>query len=111
MNRRLAVASEPQVVIVGAGFAGLAAALRLRELDIANEIIEARDRLGGRTWTRPFAKLGPRVEYGGTWFMPDHRRVARELRRAGSAIRDHVPTSWRWRTADQLRSGLPVPPD
>ena len=85
--------------------------MHLRDLGVAVEMIEARDRLGGRTWTRPFGDGGPRVEYGGSWFMPEHRRVARELERAGSPVRDHVPTTWRWRTDDRLRSGLPVDRD
>ncbi|HXO09953.1 MAG TPA: FAD-dependent oxidoreductase [Solirubrobacteraceae bacterium] len=103
--------SDPKVVVAGAGFAGLAAAVHLRDLGVAVEIIEARDRLGGRTWTRPFGDGGPRVEYGGTWFMPEHRRVARELERAGSPVRDHVPSAWRWRTGDKIRYGLPVDRD
>ncbi len=100
--------SERPIVIVGAGFAGLAAAVALHDLGFRVEIFEARDRLGGRTWTRPFGDHGPRVEYGGTWFMPEHRRVHRQLERAGSEIRDNRPTVWRWRTDDQIRHGLPV---
>jgi monoamine oxidase len=85
--------------------------VHLRDLGVAVEMIEARDRLGGRTWTRPFGEGGPRVEYGGTWFMPEHRRVARELERAGSPVRDHIPSACRWRTDDRIRSGLPVDRD
>ena len=82
--------------------------MHLHDLGFAVEILEARDRLGGRTWTRPFGDGGPRIEYGGAWFMPEHRRVARELERAGSAIRENVPSVWRWRTDDRIRLGLPV---
>jgi monoamine oxidase len=99
---------RPKVLVAGAGFAGLAAAVQLRDLGLAVEIIEARDRLGGRTWTRAFGDNGPRVEYGGTWFTPEHHRVIRELERAGSPVRENVPTTWRWRTDDTIRTGLPV---
>lgn len=109
ISATVSVLSQPKIVIVGAGFAGLGAAVALRELGLASEIVEARERLGGRTWTRPFGQRGPRVEYGGTWFMPEHRRVRRELQRAGSEVREHLPTAWRWRTAEELRHGLPVP--
>lgn len=101
--------SEPPIIIVGAGFAGLAAAVALHDLGFEVEIVEARDRLGGRTWTRPFGDHGPQVEYGGTWFMPEHQRVRRQLQRAGSEVRENLPTVWRWRTDEQIRHGLPVP--
>ncbi|WP_263248008.1 flavin monoamine oxidase family protein [Saccharopolyspora rosea] len=53
------------VVVVGAGFAGLTAAreLSLRGRSVA--VLEARDRIGGRTWTDE--RLGRRLEMGGTW--------------------------------------------
>ena len=105
------VVSSSKIVVVGGGFAGLAAAVALRDLGTPVEIIEARDRLGGRTWTRPFADRGPLVEYGGTWFMPDHARVQRELLRAGSEVRESLPSVWRWRTGGRIRLGLPVDRD
>ena len=43
--------SDVDVVIVGGGAAGIAAARRLREAAIDCLIIEARPRLGGRAWT------------------------------------------------------------
>ena len=39
------------VVIVGAGFAGLVAARELQMKGIDYQILEARDRIGGRAWT------------------------------------------------------------
>ena len=43
--------SEPDVLIVGAGLAGLGCALRLREVGIPFSIIEASDGVGGRVRT------------------------------------------------------------
>jgi monoamine oxidase len=43
--------SELDVIVIGAGAAGLAAARRLATARLAVRVLEARDRLGGRAWT------------------------------------------------------------
>lgn len=53
------------VVVVGAGFAGLTAARELRHRGRSALVVEGRDRIGGRTWTD--ARWGCRLELGGTW--------------------------------------------
>jgi monoamine oxidase len=45
------MASKPNIIIIGAGMAGLAAATTLRANNYEVIILEARDRIGGRTWT------------------------------------------------------------
>ena len=58
--------SEPRVAIIGAGFGGLAAALRLRAAGVATALFEARDGPGGRAYVyreRIFL-LGARVYRG-----------------------------------------------
>ncbi|MCY3781413.1 MAG: NAD(P)/FAD-dependent oxidoreductase [Chloroflexi bacterium] len=51
------------VLVIGAGIAGLSAAFHLKEADIHATVLEARDRIGGRVWTdRDFA--GFPVEFG-----------------------------------------------
>ncbi len=54
------------VVIVGAGAAGIAAGRRLSAARVKTLIVEARDRLGGRAWTVPTA-LGKPVDLGCEW--------------------------------------------
>ncbi|MCS5480909.1 FAD-dependent oxidoreductase [Corynebacterium sp. YIM 101645] len=54
-----------KVVVVGAGFAGLAAARELELLGVEVEIVEARDRIGGRAWTEE--RMGAALELGATW--------------------------------------------
>lgn len=60
-----AAAEQPRVLVVGAGFAGLAAALACKQQGISATVLEARDEPGGRarTWQRP----GMAVELGATW--------------------------------------------
>lgn len=59
---RRARAATPHVVIIGAGAAGLAAAKALMEAGISFDVIEARDRIGGRAFTDEL--LGARFDAG-----------------------------------------------
>lgn len=58
------------VVVIGAGFAGLTAARDLAHDGKRVLIVEARDRIGGRTWYRQFADTDFSVEMGGNWLDP-----------------------------------------
>ncbi|UMP06877.1 NAD(P)/FAD-dependent oxidoreductase [Amycolatopsis sp. EV170708-02-1] len=72
------------VIVIGGGFAGLTAA---RELQYAGQqvvLLEARDRLGGRTWTTEFA--GKQIEVGGAWVHWHQPHVWAELTRYGLSL-------------------------
>ena len=60
--------------VVGAGFAGLTAALRLRQAGRSVALLEARDRVGGRTFTVT-RDDGGWVDRGGAWIGPGQDRV------------------------------------
>ena len=62
------------VVVVGAGFAGLTAARRLQQEGRSVVVLEARDRVGGRTLNHTFGD-GTVVELGGQWVGPTQDRV------------------------------------
>lgn len=58
------------VVIVGAGFTGLSAALELKKAGIDFILLEARDRVGGRVESKQNG-LGERIDSGGQFFCED----------------------------------------
>jgi len=62
------------VVIVGAGFAGLSAARTLTRAGKTVAVVEARDRLGGRTCSEELPD-GAIVDVGGQWIGPQQLRV------------------------------------
>lgn len=57
------------VVVIGAGAAGLTAANDLRTAGLSVVVLEARDRVGGRLWTDVVD--GAMLELGGQWVSPD----------------------------------------
>jgi NADPH-dependent 2,4-dienoyl-CoA reductase/sulfur reductase-like enzyme len=50
-NSNANVKTQPKVVVIGAGMAGLAAASELHLLGCKVIVLEARARIGGRCWT------------------------------------------------------------
>ncbi|RUZ83163.1 FAD-dependent oxidoreductase, partial [Mesorhizobium sp. M7A.F.Ca.US.003.02.2.1] len=58
------------VVIVGAGFTGLSAALEMKKAGIDFILLEARDRVGGRVESR-LNGLGERIDSGGQFLCED----------------------------------------
>jgi putrescine oxidase len=64
---------EADVVVVGAGVAGLAAARRLVADGRSVAVLEARDRVGGRLWNTEIG--GEANELGGEWIAPYQARM------------------------------------
>lgn len=92
-----------RVLVVGAGFAGLAAAWMLRQRGVEVVVSEARDRVGGRVRSTALAN-GCVVELGAEFVLPGHetlRRIAGglglELYEKGTLYGDR-----------ELRGGRPV---
>jgi len=62
---------DADVCVVGAGYAGLAAARKLKQAGTSVVVLEARDRVGGRIWTYHLRDGSP-VDRGGAWVAPTH---------------------------------------
>jgi monoamine oxidase len=70
------------VVVIGAGFAGLSAARALREEGLRAVVLEARDRCGGRVYTTTL-EGGPWVDLGGQWAAPTQHHLMDAIRACG----------------------------
>ncbi|EMY33019.1 oxidoreductase [Arthrobacter crystallopoietes BAB-32] len=92
------------VVIVGAGFAGLIAARELGRKGINAVVLEARDRIGGRTWTDH--RLGHDLEIGGTWVHWTQPHTWAEITRYGLGVtRGPRAEETYWLAGDEVRKG------
>ena len=85
---------ERDVVVVGAGPAGLMAARRLQAAGRSVVVLEARDRVGGRTWSQEVD--GAFLELGGQWVSPDQTELLGLLDELGGS------TFPRYREGDSL---------
>src|SRR5918998_4351842 len=100
----------PDVLVIGAGLAGLIAARELEARGRSVLVLEARDRIGGRVWLQRDALRGLDLDMGGAWVADVQRHVWAEADRYGIA-REHdaLPTSVRWRIGGELvERALPV---
>ncbi|NWF27322.1 FAD-dependent oxidoreductase [Streptomyces sp. PKU-EA00015] len=73
---------ESEVVVVGGGYAGLAAGLRLHDNDADFTLVEAADRVGGRVLTETRAD-GVTLDHGGQWVGPTQTRLLELASRFG----------------------------
>lgn len=81
--------SDVDVVIVGAGCAGLAAAKRLRAAGATFVVVEAMDRIGGRAWTTT-TDFGVPFDIGCAWLhAADRNPFFPEAQAAGWTLQYH----------------------
>lgn len=77
---------DADVVVVGAGFAGVTAARELGVEGYKVVLLEASTRLGGRTYSGKFA--GQSVEYGGAWIHWVQPHIWAEVQRYGHGVEE-----------------------
>ncbi|MCC6763899.1 MAG: FAD-dependent oxidoreductase [Deltaproteobacteria bacterium] len=93
------------VVVIGAGFAGVAAARELGNAGLRTVVLEARNRIGGRTFT---AELdGRHYDLGGMWVHWCQPHVWAEISRYGLALAETpgaVPDRIFWWSEGELQT-------
>jgi monoamine oxidase len=77
---------QPDVIVIGAGFAGLTAARELKRQGFNVLVLEARDRIGGRTFTDDFE--GQPTDLGGTWVHWAQPHLWAEVTRYGVELEE-----------------------
>lgn len=93
-------------IVIGAGFAGLTAARELSRAGRRVLVLEARDRIGGRTWLDE--QMGLNLELGGTWVHWTQPHVWSELRRYGiDVIASPTPQHATWWDGERTVTGSP----
>lgn len=83
-------------VVVGAGYAGLSAALALTDGATDVLVLEGSDRVGGRVWSQALGDGPVLVDHGGQWVGPTQSRLLAAAQRFGCAT---FPT---YNTGDHL---------
>ncbi len=86
-----AKSKTPDVLVIGAGLSGLRAALDLQDIGINVQVIEGRDRVGGRVFT--LQDMPGKPEAGGNTFGGGYGRVFDMCDRFKLPLRDYIPRS------------------
>jgi monoamine oxidase len=89
--------TSADILVVGAGLAGAAAAEVLTGRGFSVTVLEARERVGGRGFARRFADSDELLEFGGAWITPWQNHIRDACARHGIALRKRAPvTQRRW---------------
>lgn len=88
-------ASSTRVLVLGAGVAGLAAAQRLTAAGLSVRIVEARERIGGRVYSRRDARVPLSVELGAEFVQGTPPATFEIARAAGLLLYELRGSYWR----------------
>jgi len=87
--RVLRAQNRTEVIVIGAGLSGLAAALLLQDAGVNVQVVEGRDRVGGRVESLRNVPGNP--ETGGTGFGPGYARLVDAANKYGVELIDITP--------------------
>ena len=94
------------VLVIGAGLSGLKSALLLEELGATVQVIEARQRIGGRVYT--LSKLPGYPEVGGNGFAAGYGRVLDQAKKLGLPLLDSTPRRSKHPKMELVLDGLTI---
>jgi monoamine oxidase len=100
----VSTARKADVIVIGAGAAGLAAARALRERGVRVEVLEARDRIGGRILTHRDARAPAPIELGAEFIHGSAPETMAIVREAGLLAVDISDDRWERRGRKRIRS-------
>ena len=87
VESKRARAADPDVIVIGAGLSGLYAAMLLEESGASVQVIEGRDRVGGRLFSARDVEGNP--EWGGDSVLGGYGRMQDTAARVGIELVDH----------------------
>jgi monoamine oxidase len=96
---------DADAVVVGAGAAGLAAARSLAGRSLPVVLVEARDRVGGRAWSRPVPRSATPAELGAEFIHGRGELTLQLLHEAGTGAVDTGGEGWACSGDGALRRG------
>ena len=97
--------SDYDVIVIGAGFAGVTAARELSRAGLSTLVVEARNRVGGRTFTSQW--MDEQIELGGTWIHWTQPHVFAEVSRYGLSLKESpgaLPDAVTWIAAGKAHT-------
>lgn len=83
--------SDYDVVVIGAGLAGLNAAINLQDLGFSVKVIEGSERVGGRLYTAPESEVPGHPEIGGNGIGSHYARIQYMAERFGVSLQGMRP--------------------
>lgn len=99
------------VVVVGAGYAGITAARDVCDRGLSVLVLEASERVGGRAYSSLFKGRDELIEHGAAWINQSvSHNMRREIQRYGiETVAEVPPESVTFCTGGERRTTLPVP--
>lgn len=94
---------DADAIVIGAGAAGLAAARSLASRSLQVIVVEGRDRIGGRVWSRRVARAAVPAELGAEFIHGQGKKTMLLLRDAGTAAIESGGEYWKCGEAGDLR--------
>ncbi|HDR9494402.1 flavin monoamine oxidase family protein [Burkholderia stabilis] len=105
-SKKVASGARYDVIVIGGGFAGLTAARDCALRGMKTLLLEARSRVGGRTFTSSYEDH--RLELGGTWIHWTQPNVWNEVSRYGLGLVESAgasPDRLTWRSGARVFNG------